>query len=227
MPVTVTGIVGVEAVISSGRIHADGNLTIAVLAFNYEVDGKRQTFAGAINQAVTDDDLSYVYLDHTGSLVINTTGWSSNTHIRIGRVTAANGLITALNDDRVLLAAQLDREVNEDKSGGESSTTLTSWQQKLRLTTPALPAGKYVVEWYAEIKHSNTTQSEYIEARIESEDTTELGYCAWAFPAWDDFGGFAVADLGAGVQNLDIDYRAQGGGTAYIRRARILLWRIG
>lgn len=227
MPVSVsTGIVEIEAKIAAGAIIVDGNLTIAINAFRLEVDGKRVAFGGAQNQAVADDALSYVYIDNTGALVINTTGWPNQTHIRLGRVTAANGLIIALFDDRILFTAGLDRELNEDASAGESSTAGTTFEQKLKLTTPSVPAGKYKVEWYAEIKHSNVTLNEYCEARVQANDTVDLGGAVNPLPGYQSFSGFAVADLSAGAQEIDIDYRAQGGGTAYIQRARVMFSRI-
>jgi len=227
MPVTVTGIVGVEAVIAPGRILVDGALTIAVVAFNLELDGKRQTFPGEMNVGVTDDALNYVFLDWDGNLNVNTTGWPSTTHVRLGRVTAANGLIIAVNDDRVLLTAAIDKDVRSALENGQTSTTDdVNWTQKLRLELNGLEAGTYVIQWYAELRHSNATQTEYAEMRVEANDLFELGYSAWPYPVFEDSGGFSIYDLTAGDHYLDLDFRVQGGGTAYCRRARLLVWRI-
>lgn len=226
MPVAVEGIVGIEAVITSGRIHVDGNLTIGILAFHYELDGKRQTYTGAVGQAVTDDTLNYIYLDYDGSLNINTTGWPTTTHIRLGRVTAANGLIIALNDDRILLGAAIDKEIHSEKAEGQDSTTETTWQQKLRLTLTGVPTGTYVIEWYCELRHSNNVATQRAEMRVEVNDISEFGYSMWPYNIYEDSGGFTVQNISAGDYTVDLDFRVQGGGTAYIRRARLLFWRI-
>lgn len=226
MPAQVFGTIVQELQIADGNVAMDGDLSIAVQAFPYEIDGNRQMFAGAIGQSVTDDATNYVFIDNEGSLEIQTTGWATTTHIRLARVVAVDGLITQILNERVFLAAEMDKEVNYNAEEGESTTTSTSWQQKVSLTTPSLPAGTYMVHWYAEVKHSNSTMNEYSEVRCRANDTIELGFCAWAFPVYDDFGGFRVVELGAGVQTLDIDFRMQGDGTAYIRRARLMMWRI-
>lgn len=226
MPTAVSGTLEFVQHIADGRVVQSGNLAVSIMPFAYEVDGHQYEYAGVTNQAVTDDANNYIYIDHNGTLQVTTAGWPDNTCIRLALVTASGGVITAIQNKRIFLVATLDKEITFENSEGESSTTSTSWQQKLRLTTPDLPTGDYLVEWYCEIKHSNATQSEFIEARIEIGDTTEKGFSAWAFPAWDDFSGMAFAEGISGVQTFDLDFRVQGGGTAYIRRARILFRRI-
>jgi hypothetical protein len=226
MPVTVTGVVGIEAVIASGRIIYVDGLYVNVLAFNYELDGVRTLFAGAINQALTDDAINYLYLDFDGSLNINTTGYPSTTHIRLGRVVAAGGVVTTILDDRILLTAAIGKEIAQATAEGQDGTTESTYQQKLRLTLTDIPAGKYIVQWYCELRHSNNTASERAEMRVEVNDTTEIGFSIWAYNVFEDSGGFAVTDLSAGSYTIDLDWRQSGGGTAYIRRARLLFWRI-
>lgn len=226
MPVRIMGTITQDLQIADGRVFADGDLTIAVNTFTYEIDGNRSSFVGVAGQSVTDDNTSYVFVDNEGALGIQTSGWPTTTHIRLARVVAASGLISQIINERVFLSAELDREINYNAEEGQSTTTATTWQQKVQLTTPSLPAGTYMVQWYAEVRHSNSTLNEYVEARCRANDTTELGFCAWSFPVYDDFGGYRVAELGAGSQIFDIDYRVQGAGTAYMRRARIMIWRI-
>jgi hypothetical protein len=226
MPVTVTGIVGVEAVITSGRIHVSDGLYFSVLPFYYEIDGKRQLFTGALNELATDDAVNYVYLDFDGSLNVNTTGYPSTTHIRLGRVVAADGVITSLLDDRVLLSAGIDREIRQNKDEGQSSTTSTSYEQKVRLELDGIPDGAYIVQWYVELRHSNNTPGEIVEMRVEVNDTNEIGFSTWMYNVWEDAAGFTIQDVSAGDHFIDLDFRVQGGGTAYCRRARLLFWRI-
>ena len=222
----VAGVVGIEAVIAPGRIIPTEGLYISILPFNYEEDGVRQQYAGVLSQLMTDDAINYLYLDYDGSLNVNTTGYPTTTHIRLGRVITSSGLITTIHDDRIVLTAAIDKEIHQDKAEAQDSTTSTDWQQKLRLTLTDIPAGTYIVQWYCELRHSNNTATERAEMRVEVNDMTEIGYSLWPYNLFEDSGGFGVNDFSAGSYTIDLDYRQQGGGTAYIRRARLLLWRI-
>lgn len=226
MPVRVDGTVSVVAILEPGLVKDDGALSVAVLRFNYEEDGVRRTFDGALGQAITDDSWNWVFLDYDGSLNINTTGFPTTTHIRLARVRADNGAIVAINDERVLLAAGIDKTIHEAMAETQDSTSSTDWQQKLRLTLTDIPDGKYIVQWYCELRHSNNVATERAEMRVEVNDMTEIGYSLWPYNLFEDSGGFAVNDLSAGSYTIDLDFRQQAGGTAYIRRARLLFWRI-
>jgi hypothetical protein len=226
MPTQVAGTVNVVAILEPGLVKDDGGLSVAVLRFNYELDGVRQTFGGALNQGLTDDSWNYVYLDFDGSLNINTTGFPTTTHIRLAKVRADNGAIVAISDERVLLAAGIDKAIHQDTAEGQDGTTETTWQQKLRLSVNGIPDGKYIVQWYCELRHSNNTATEIAEMQVEVNDITQIGYSLWPYNIFEDSGGFAVADLAAGDYTIDLDWKVSGSGTAYIRRARLLFWRI-
>jgi len=213
-------------ILEPGLVHADDDLSIAILRFNYELDGVRSVYAGAINQAVTDDAWNYVFLDYDGSLNINTTGFPTTTHIRLARVRAVDGGIVAIDDERVLLSAAIDKRLEKGTEEGQDSTTEATWQQKLRVTLTDIPDGTYVVQWYCELRHSNNTATERAEMQIEVNDMTQIGYSMWPYNLFEDAGGFAVADLSAGSYTIDLDWQQAGGGTAYIRRARLLVWRM-
>jgi hypothetical protein len=130
-------------------------------------------------------------------------------------------------DDRVILTATLDKEINYESDEAADTTALTDWQEKVKLSVTDLPAGTYLVQWYCEMKHSNNTLSEYAEARVTIDDTTEIGQSIWPYGDYEDMAGFRVYTMGsAGDHEFDIDFRVQGGGSAYIRRARLFLWRI-
>lgn len=208
-----------------GLVIPDGELSVAILAFNYELDGVRQNYAGSINNSLTDDSWNYIYLDYDGALNINTTGFPSTTHIRLAKFLTQSGAIVSTYDERIVLAANIDKNIGDDASEGQDSTSLTSWQQKLRVSKD-LEDGTYLVWWYCELRHSNNTASEYAEMRVEVNDTTEIGYSHWPYNMFEDSGGFGRAVLSAGSYTFDLDFRAQGGGTAYIRRARLFVLRI-
>ena len=209
-----------------GLVRPDGDLSVAILRFNYELDGVRSSYAGAINQSLTDDSWNYIFLDWDGSLNINTTGFPTTTHIRLARVHTQDGGIVAIDDERVLLAAGIDKTINKATAEGQDSTTSTSWEQKLRLTLNGLEDGTYIIQWYCELRHSNNTGTERAEMQVEVNDMTQIGYSMWPYNIFEDSGGCAVTDLSAGDYTIDLDFRQQNGGTAYVRRARLLFWRI-
>lgn len=220
------GTVQMEGTLAPGLVRPDGDLSFALLAFHYELDGVRLTYAGSVNNSLTDNSWNYVYLDYDGSLNVNTTGFPTTTHIRLAKLRAQNGAIVTMDDERVLLAAGIDKAVSKATAEAQDSTTSTDWQQKLRLSLTDIDEGTYVIQWYCELRHSNNTATERAEMQIEVGDTTQIGYSMWPYNLFEDSGGFAVYDFSAGSYTIDLDYRQQGGGTAYIRRARILSWRI-
>lgn len=136
MPVTTTiasgSTVGVDAQLQAGLVRASITpLKINISQFKYDIGGLRGVYTGALDQSVTDDDTSYVYLDNTGTLQINTTGFPTETHIPLGRVVAANGEIVQIYEERVLLASSsssvgtcaITLPVDGDVRGGDTSAS--------------------------------------------------------------------------------------------------------
>ena len=109
------------------------------------------------------------------------------------------------------------------KDDTEESTTSTTFQQKLRLTTASLTAGQqYIVFWYCEVRAN--LQNKTVACQVEVDDTTEVLSVAHEGNEWVPITGFSVYDVtGSGTHTFDIDYRAVDG-TGYIRRARLLGW---
>jgi hypothetical protein len=117
-------------------------------------------------------------------------------------------------------------EFQQASSDTESSTTSATFQQKLRLTTGTLPSGTYRIGFYCETWQSGL--ADLAEWQVELNDTTVLatglnepedGDERW------DHGGFVYQSL-SGSNTIDLDWRQQGGSTAYIRRARLEIWRV-
>ena len=113
-------------------------------------------------------------------------------------------------------------EFQEESSEGESSTTSSSYQQKLRLTTGSLPSGVYRIGWYAEIDG----QTDPMDMQVELNDTDQIGFNDYDSSLSDyiNCSGFYIDTL-SGVNTVDIDWR-EGGGEGLIRRARLEIWRI-
>jgi hypothetical protein len=116
----------------------------------------------------------------------------------------------------------------ETSSESQSNTTSESFQNKLTMTTPSLPAGKYRIGWYAEMLGANTGVS--WEMRVQLDDTTNL-----CLPLkeprdstdWFPVSGMAYQTLSAATHTIDIDFRSEDAGvTTSIRRARLEIWRV-
>lgn len=120
-------------------------------------------------------------------------------------------------------------EYQSAASEGESSTTSALFQQKLRLTTPSVPAGNYLIQWFYE--HAMSGDDKQFGYRTQIDDTTTMcegiieNKGQYADSQWRAQSGFYAATLTAAAHNIDLDYRAEGD-TAYIRRARLVIWRV-
>jgi hypothetical protein len=119
-------------------------------------------------------------------------------------------------------------ELSQGASEGESTTTLAAYQEKYRLTTSSLSGGTYRIGWYNEMRSSSVAAD--VLYRLQLDDLTtlaevnnEIGDNTNYLPG----SGFIYAALTAGVHTIDMDYRNEtAGNTAYIRRARIELWKV-
>lgn len=112
----------------------------------------------------------------------------------------------------------------------ESSTTSTTYVQKLRLTTDTVPSGVYRVGWHFEWRISKSNEQFYY--RVQLDDTTVLSE-NFKSPVvdvneWQSVNNFYyLPALSSGIHYLDIDYRSSStGSTAYIKEARMEFWRV-
>jgi hypothetical protein len=124
-------------------------------------------------------------------------------------------------------AAIFGSQFQQGSSDGESTTTSGTYQQKLRVTTPSLPAGTYRIGFYYEWGKTGLTD---FASRVQVNDTTDIMEAfEEAVDAGSDQyfarGGFGYY-TGSGVLNIDLDYHNGGSHTARIRRARIEIWRV-
>lgn len=119
--------------------------------------------------------------------------------------------------------------VNSGASEAESSTTSSSFQQKLRVTFTATSGVRYLIMWYFEL---GKAADEDCEGRVQLNDTTTI--CTpyfknlpYATRYNDGCGGFYLSSSLSGTVNVDADYRAAyGAGSAYIRAARLSVYRV-
>lgn len=140
---------------------------------------------------------------------------------------SANALTQALAADPI------DNSYDNNASEGQSTTTSSTYQQKVRLSVSSLPLGNYILQWYAEGRNQNVGDA--IEMRIQEDDSTthaevrfytgDSGGTNW-LDDFQPFSGHRLLESFSGSHDFDIDYRSISGGTAEFRRARITLWRI-
>jgi len=114
------------------------------------------------------------------------------------------------------------------ESLGESTTT-AAWTQKLRMTTPSLPAGTYRIGWSCELRCRSSISADVL-VRVQVDDSTTLASGnveSKDTRTYYPFGGTSYYVLGTGAAlNIDMDFGSEGGKTAVIRNARLEIWRV-
>lgn len=120
-------------------------------------------------------------------------------------------------------------EYQSAESLGISSTTSTTYVEKLKLTTGTVAAGDYKIEWGYE--QSTDKASTPVAARVHVDDTTvcaENNYQRAALGQFSPDSGFCVVTLTNAVHTVDIDHKTDSGaGTgSNIQSARILIFRV-
>lgn len=113
-------------------------------------------------------------------------------------------------------------------SDGESSNGTTTPVQKVRLTTPVVPAGTYHIEWTYEYQRDDVA-NDFI-GQVEVDDTTVINTHNTEVKdvaSWHPAAGFADVALTNAAHTIDIDFWGETStDTSYIRRARISIWRV-
>lgn len=114
---------------------------------------------------------------------------------------------------------------------GLSTTTSTTFQQKLRLTTPILDIGVYKIEWGYNWGYSDGSQ-DFI-ARVQVNDTVTIMQHQQepkdtGANQLHPVSGFGYVSLtGQTSLNIDLDYRSEGAGdTSRISQARLNIRRV-
>lgn len=115
------------------------------------------------------------------------------------------------------------------ESLGSSSTSSTSFQTKLTLTTPNLPAGRYRIQWTYAYGHGQADRRS--EHRIYVDSTTavytiepeEGRGTSYYYPAT----GFdEVTFASDGTHTIEIQYRCVNVSSMVIKEARLEIWRL-
>lgn len=144
---------------------------------------------------------------------------------------------TATNTWSILRRDFFGTQYQYTDSDAVSTTTSTTFQQKLRLTTASIPAGTYRIGWSYQWNHDSTNNG--YEGRVQIDDSTEIMFHqqepqdsggTFGTTGTDQqyqLSGFKHISLTAGVHTIDIDYRTNNGANASsIWNARIEIWRV-
>ena len=117
-------------------------------------------------------------------------------------------------------------EYQYEASESESTTSSTTFQNKVTLTTPTIPAGFYRVEITYEVTNDSGDKPVVTQTTLDAVEFNESAYA----PKFEDEylvkTSFAAQALTNDTHEIELNFRATSeGGTAKIRRARIELFR--
>jgi len=117
----------------------------------------------------------------------------------------------------------------ESSSDSESSTTSSYKQTKLSHTTASLTSGhKYRIGYSFECKNSSDSGKVLVDVEIDGTDIGNTYYqpgedCSNNYIMQS---GFYYSDSLSGAETITIKFSNSGYGTAYIKKARIEIWRV-
>jgi hypothetical protein len=125
-----------SAALYEGAVLADGDLTVAVHSFYYDMGGAKGKYLGSVGNSVVDNTTSYVFVNDSGTLVINTTGYPTSPgdlHVRLARVVASGGFVTRVILERAFFTASsaqvpISRSINTEnglQGGGDLTVDRT------------------------------------------------------------------------------------------------------
>lgn len=121
MPTNVVGELDIATSFRDGLVEQDGDLTVLVNQFRYDLGGVKGVYVGAVGQVVANNTVNYVYLNSSAVLVINATGFPvSGDHIRLARVVTNSGFIISILDERAFLAAVSQSTTTITRTAGEA-----------------------------------------------------------------------------------------------------------
>ena len=184
-------------------------------------------FTGNVN--ITQDSTSSVNIEIlSASIDIKKDGATISSGIESINFTGPVSVVEATSKN-VNVGMIFGSNFQQSSSDAVSTTTSTTYQQKLRMTTPSLSTGTYRIGWYYEAQHRED-RDDYM-GRIQINDTITIMEHRIEFKdkgefQFDPVSGFYY-HTGSGILNIDIDYASSvNGKSTSIRRARLEIWRV-
>lgn len=217
--------------------------------FEGEDSGKKQIdWLRVINKPVTFPPGSHTHVE------ADITDLDKYTQLEVDNLLAAQDELSELDDTLITSPQDLDflkydgvaeKWINEPFndsvfeallkanafSEGISSTTSTTYQEKLTLNYTPDFTGDYLVLWSAATASDSANKP--IQIRVQVDDTTTINESTWGANFTNEYSnntGMTVTTLTGGVTyKFDLDFRlttTSGTPTGFIRRARIMLIRL-
>lgn len=119
----------------------------------------------------------------------------------------------------------------ESESLGRSTTTSSTFGQKLRHTTPSLPAGKYLITWHILMDRNSTVGDVGVQVDLDDGDILQGWELELPYTSANQttmFSGFVERTLTAAVHTIDIDFKeVTGGSTTAIKECWITIEQVG
>lgn len=108
------------------------SLNVSVAPGNFATSwGNVVSYAGTTSQAVAANATNYVYLDNTGALTVNTTGFPSGSfYVPLARVVAQSSAISTITDQRLVCAA-VNAQAQPTGGAATAGATYTSAEQSM------------------------------------------------------------------------------------------------
>ena len=174
---------------------------------------------------ISDDHLIYVPRDGTRGFTSTVSGVYPIEDYHLSTKIYMDDQITTLSGDLTLY-------YNYEAIESESSTTSTTFINRMTLTASGIEDGRYRLAWYWEWRISKTGKAH--EVRIVLNDNlvnllADVSADMIKTTNWLSGAGFYHTTLSGGVHHMDMDWRidsALGGTTGYIRKTRLEFWRI-
>ncbi|MCJ8293401.1 MAG: hypothetical protein MJK15_03260 [Colwellia sp.] len=170
------------------------------------------------------------------SLVLNYSNSGSGEGIAIGKdvnnlplksLVAGDGISLEPTADEIEIISIFGTQYQFEADETESTTTSTTFQTKLTLTTPVLPAGNYRGAATYEVTNDSGDKPVITQTTL---DGVEYGQSSFAPKFEDEYiikSSFAVQALDNDTHELVLSFRSTSeGGTAKIRRARLEIFRV-
>lgn len=114
-------------------------------------------------------------------------------------------------------------------SNGVSTTTSSTFQDKINQNTQSLVSGKYAFFWSLEYTNTSNNKISQIQVSVDGSNIAEDSYAVGSNGGiYTIRSAIFLSDTISGIKNLKIQYRQSGGGgTASIRRATIGYIKVG
>ncbi len=131
------------------------------------------------------------------------------------------------SNHRIELDSVFGRDYQSAKSLGASSTTSTSFQNKLSMTTPTL-SGTYLLGWQAGLKASSTNKEVFMHIENVTDTVTEVDTeHSGQGDQHQLHSGFTEIEFAGSTKTFDLNYRSETSqSTATIDKAYMTIWRV-